>query len=103
MMNTDLLCERSCLPTLHSCGHNRDVVNTAALNWRVSADCFVALSPEQLAAPPDIFNNGKAVVVLPRSFPEGCPPDAKLRVLGELAQEEPEMLRLNRHVCIEIA
>src|SRR5882762_677585 len=103
MMNTDLLSERSCLPTLHSCGYDRDMINATTFDGGVSADFFVTLSPEQLTASPNVFDVGKAVVVLPRSFSEGRPSDTKLRVFSELAQEELEVLRLNRHVSIKIA
>src|ERR1700716_3871902 len=100
MMNTDLLSECSCLPALHSSGYDCDMINATAFDWCVSSDRVVALSPEQLTASPDVFNVRKAVIVLPRSFPEGRSSDAKLRVFGELAQEELEMLWFNRHVCI---
>ena len=56
VVNAHLIGERSGLPSLHPCGNDRDVVDAAAFNWRIPADRFVALAPEELAASPDIFD-----------------------------------------------
>ena len=51
-------------------------VDSTTFNWRISTDRFVALSAKKLAASPDIFDVGKAVVVLVRSFSERRSTDA---------------------------
>src|ERR1039458_3921199 len=54
MVNAHLVRKCSGLPAFHSCGHDRDMVDAAALDGCISTNRFVALSPEQLAASPDV-------------------------------------------------
>ena len=83
MVNAYLIGKSPGLPTFHSCGNDRDMIDATALNGRISTNRFVALSPEQLAAAPDVFNVGKAVVVLQRSFFERRSADAESGVLAQ--------------------
>src|SRR5271157_6347402 len=103
MMNAHLIRKGSSPPTFHSCGNDRDMIDPATFDGCVSTDRVEALSPEQLAAAPDIFNVGKTVAVLPRSFPEGRSADADFGVFGKFVQEVLKVVRFNRHVRIEIA
>src|SRR5580704_4086211 len=103
MVNAYLIGEGPCLPPFHSRGNDRDMVDSTTFDWGISADRFVALSPEQLAASPDIFTIGKAIVVLLGSFPERRSANAKVWIFAKLAQQILKVIRLNRDIGIKIA
>src|SRR5271163_969422 len=102
MVNAYLVGEGPGLPPFHSRGNDRDMVDSTAFDGGIPANRFVALSPEQLAASPDVFNIGKAVIVLLRSFPERRSANTEVRVFAKLAQKVMKVVRLNRDIGVKI-
>src|SRR5208282_6031232 len=103
MVNADLVGESPGRPTFHSCGNHRDMIDAAAFHGRVSPDRLIAFSTKKLTPSPNIFDIGKAVIVLQRTFFERRSPNSQAWVLGKLGQEVLKMLALEGNVCIKSA
>lgn len=63
MVPTGLLSKGSRLPTLHSRGHDRDMIDTAPFYWNISADSFETFSAKQLAGAGNVFDANESIVI----------------------------------------
>ena len=95
--------KRSRFPSLHARRDDGNRVDPAGLDGFVSADLFIALFPEQLAGPGNMFGAGEPVIVLARPFAERRPGDPQPRILRELVQEEMKIVFVDGDVRIQIA
>ena len=73
MVNANLARKGPCLPALHPCSNDRNMIHAPALNRHIAADLFETLAPEQLAETGNMLDADEAVVVgLNRAVLEWC-------------------------------
>src|ERR1700758_932222 len=71
MMQANLLRECPSFPTLHSCGEDRNMIDSPRLHWHIPANLFKTLSPKELASTGDVFDTDETIVVHRAVF-KGC-------------------------------
>src|SRR5262245_15252199 len=101
MMKAGLLREGPSLPAPHPRrGHGRPV-DATTLDRDISPDHVKALPPKDLAGARDVLDVRKPVVVVTATFYERRSGDTQSGVFGKFAQEELEVVGLERDVGVE--
>src|SRR2546426_1463297 len=100
MVQTHLIGERPCFPTLHPRGDNCDVVHAACLHRYISTNCLEAGSSEQLARARDVFDTHEAIVV-GRTPLERRSDQSECGILSEFAEQERKVAFVKRDVAIQ--
>ena len=77
------------------------MVDAAAFHWQISANLLETLASEQLAGTGHVLDVNEAIVVQRAALPIRCASYSQPGVLGKLAQEVSEVVRvIERYVRI---
>src|SRR5215472_11692044 len=94
--------EGSRLPSLHTRGDDSDVIDASTLDRNISADLFKTLAAKYLAGAGDMLDTHEAIVIrLQGAVEKRRAHKPEFGIAGELVQQELEVIRAERHVCVQ--
>ena len=104
-MMEPLFGKRTRFPSPHARRGHRHPVNAADAIGNIPTDLLETPTPEELTSASDMIFTLKAVpgLVIAAIFCERSSCNTKQRILGEFANQEIQIIGIERHVRIEIA